>query len=162
MPSLRSSPWIRSVPQEPAAYACQGVGVGNFADLPLPDNSSPAPPPPQPTIVAPSNGKAGSQLRYGVSLANETKLPIDLRTQCFNYDEELFVDIVQGTPPLGGKHLYRLNCAAAGVLAPGHPKKFAMVLDVPADTAPGSYTLVFNIGGGNVTTNVAHAAVTVD
>jgi hypothetical protein len=37
-----------------------------------------------------------------------------------------------------------------------------MVLDVPADTAPGSYTLAFNIGGSNVTTDVAHAAVTVD
>jgi hypothetical protein len=150
------------VPQEPAGYACQGVGVGNFADLPLPDNSSPVAPAPQPTIIPPATVKAGSQLRYVVSLANETKLPIDLRTQCFNYEEELFVDSTPGIPPLGGKHLYRLNCAAAGVLAPGHPKQFAMVIDVTADAAPGSYTLTFNIGGGNVTTNVAHAAVTVD
>ena len=150
------------VPQEPAGYACQGVGVGNFADLPIPDNSSPVAPAPQPTIIAPATVKAGSQLRYVVNLTNETKLPIDLRTQCFNYDEEFFVDNAQGTPPLGGKHLYRLNCSAAGVLAPGHPKKFAMVIDVPAAAAPGSYMLAFDIGGGNVTTNVAHTAVTVD
>jgi hypothetical protein len=151
-----------NIPDEPAGYACAGVGVGSFADPPIPVDSPPAATPPHPTISAPAHVKAGSQLLYVVSLENETKLPIDFRTQCFNYEEELFADIKHGSPPLGGKHLYRLNCAAAGTLAPGHPQKFAMVIDVPADVAPGPYTLAFNICGGDVTTNVAHAAVTID
>lgn len=151
-----------ALPQEPDGYACQGVGVGNFEDLPLPDNSSPPEPAPQPAIIAPATIKAGAQLRYVVSLANEGTLPIDLHTQCFNYDEELFVNPEQGTPPLGGKHLYRLNCATAGILAPGHPMKFAMVIDVPANAAPGSYTLVFNLGDGNAMTRSTRAEVTVE
>jgi hypothetical protein len=147
---------------EPAGYACEGVGVGNFADLPVPGQSSPVAPAPLPTIVAPAHAKAGSLLRYTVSLLNETKLSLDLRKQCFNYEEELFADIVLGTPPLGGKHLYRLNCAAAGALAPATPKAFAMVLDVPADAAVGTYSLVFNIGSGNAMTRFAQTAVTIN
>jgi hypothetical protein len=150
------------VPREPAGYACQGVGVGNFADLPLPADASPAPLAPQPTIAAPAQVKAGSQLRYTVSLSNEAKLPLDLRKQCPNYEEELFADIVLGSSPLGGKHLYRLNCEAAGTLEPGAPKTFAMVLEVPADAARGAYTLVFNIGGGNAMTKFTQTMVTIN
>lgn len=151
-----------ALPQEPEGYACQGVGVGNFEDLPVPDNSSPPEAPPTPVIIAPATVGAGAQLRYVVSLANEETLPLDLRTQCFNYDEELFVNPEQGAPPLGGKHLYRLNCQAAGILAPGHPMKFAMVVDVPANAAPGSYTLVFNLGDGNAMTRSTRAEVKVE
>ena len=150
-----------ALPQEPDGYACQGVGVGNFADLPLPDSSSPPEPVPQPAIIAPATVMAGAQLRYVVSLSNQGQPPLDLRTHCFNYDEELFVNLEQGAPPLGGKHLYRLNCQAAGILAPGHPGKFAMVVDVPANSAPGSYMLVFNLGDGNAMSRSARAEVTV-
>lgn len=150
------------IPDEPAGYACAGVGVGSFADPPIPADSRPAPPPPQPTINAPAQVKAGSQLRYLVSLANETKLPIDFRTQCFNYEEELFADITHGSPPLGGKHLYRLNCAPAGLMGPLATKTFAMVLAVPVGATPGTYTLVFNIASGNAMPQSAQSVVMVD
>jgi hypothetical protein len=143
----------------PAGYACQGVGVGALAGPPLPVEGPPDPPVPNPAIIAPSQVNAGARLNYVVNLTNPTKLPIDLRQHCPNYEEELFADIVHGSPPLGGKHFYGLNCKAAGVLLPAVPKSFAMVLQVPADAAPGTYTLVFNIGNANAMTRFATTAV---
>ncbi|HKB33703.1 MAG TPA: DUF4232 domain-containing protein [Candidatus Dormibacteraeota bacterium] len=150
------------IPGEPAAYACAGVGVGSFADPPIQTDSRPAAPPPQPTISAPAQVKAGSQLLYVVRLANETKLPIDFGKQCFNYEEELFADMAHGSPPLGGKHFYRLNCAAAGLVGPLASKTFAMVFAVPSGAAPGTYTLVFNIGSGSAMPQSAHSMILVN
>jgi len=147
------------LPAMPVAYACQGVGVGALAGPPAQVEAPGEPPIPNPAIVAPSKVKTGEQLKYFVILTNPTKLPIDLRLNCPNYEEELFADIVHGTPPLGGKHFYRLNCKAAGVLDPGKSMSFAMVLQVPADAAPGSYTLIFNIGNANAMTKFATTAV---
>lgn len=146
------------VPQLPVAYACQGVGVGTLAGPPLPVETAPAQPLPDAAIMAPAQVRAGSELKYVVTLTNPTKLPIDLRRQCPNYEEELFADIVHGSPPLGGKHFYALNCKAAGVLEPGKPLAFAMVLQVPADAAPGGYTLIFDIGISNAMTRFATTA----
>jgi len=147
-----------AIPDEPAGYRCQGVGVGALADPPIEDDSPPEPPAPDPSIAAPSKVKAGDQLRFVVTLTNPTMLPIDLRAHCPNYEEELFFSIQAGSPPLGGKHFYRLNCEAAGILNPGKPMAFAMVLQVPADAARGIYTLVFNIGISNAMTKFATQA----
>jgi Protein of unknown function (DUF4232) len=146
------------IPDEPAGYRCQGVGVGALADPPIQDNAPPEPPAPDASIAAPSKVKAGDQLRFVVTLSNSTKLPIDLRTHCPNYEEELFFNIQAGSPPLGGKHFYRLNCEAAGILMPGKPMAFAMILQVPADATRGIYTLVFNIGSSNAMTKFATQA----
>jgi len=150
------------IPAEPPGYACAGVGVGALADPVIPGVTPPEPPVPAPSIVAPAKVKAGDRLTYVVTLSNPTKLPLDLRKQCPNYEEELFADIENGSPPLGGKHLYRLNCEAAGVLKPGAPMSFAMVFDVPADTAPGSYTLAFMIGYGNAMSRFAQTVIAID
>jgi hypothetical protein len=146
------------LPPTPVAYACQGVGVGALAEPPLQVEAPVEPPVPDPAIVAPTKVKAGEQLNYVVTLTNPTKLPIDFRQHCPNYEEELFANLVQGQP-LGGKHFYALNCKAAGVLEPGKPMSFAMVLQVPAGAAPGSYTLFFNIGNANAMTKLATTAV---
>jgi len=145
----------------PVGYACQGVGVGAVADPPLPVEAPAEPALPNVTIAAPAQVHAGQQLRYTIVLTNPTKLPIDLRQACPNYDEELFADIVHGGPPLGGKNIYGLNCAAAGVLKPATPMTFAMVLDVPADATPGSYTLVFSLGYANAMHKFARAVVAI-
>jgi hypothetical protein len=143
------------LPQVPVAYACHGVGVGALAGPPVAVGAPQEQPLPNPAILAPSQVKAGAQLQFVVTLTNPTKLPIDLRQHCPNYEEELFADIVHGSPPLGGKHFYALNCKAAGVLEPGKPMSFAMVLQLPADATPGGYTLIFDIGISNAMTKPA-------
>jgi len=146
------------LPPTPVAYACQGVGVGALAEPPLQVEAPPEPPVPDPAIFAPTKIRAGEQLNYVVTLTNSTKLPIDLRQHCPNYEEELVANLAQGQP-LGGKHIYALNCKAAGVLEPGRPMSFAMVLQVPRDAVPGSYDLYFNIGNANAMTKFATTAV---
>ena len=56
------------------------------------------------------------------------------------------------SPPLGGKHLYKRNCEPAGTLAPGAHVIFQMLFDVPTDTTPDTYTLVFEMGYSNAMT----------
>ena len=95
-----------------------------------------------------------------VTLTNDTKQPMNLTSTCPNYEEEMFADIGAGTPPLGGKHFYMLNCAPAGTLAPGASRVFQMIFNVPADATPGTYTIAFLMGYTNaMTTNVEHPVV---
>ena len=75
---------------------------------------------------------------------------------------QLFADIVNGSPPLGGKHIYALNCGPVGTLAAGASVTFQMVfLQVPPDAAPGIYTLVFMLGYWNAMTSYTQASVTI-
>jgi hypothetical protein len=71
----------------------------------------------------------------------------------------LFADIVRGSPPLGGKHIYALNCGEARPVQPGASVTFQMVFLVPPDAAPGSYTLTFGLGYWNAMTSFAQATV---
>ena len=152
-------PFTFRLPAEPVGYACQGVGVGDLADPPI-EASPPAQAPlPDVTIEAPATVKAGTTLNYVVMLSDSTRQPTNLPADCPNYEEELFPVIASGSPPLGGKHIYQLNCKAAGGLAPGKPMAFAMVIPVPADAARGDYTLVFDLGRSNELTKLAAKAV---
>src|SRR4029077_16130305 len=101
----------------------------------------------------------GNPLESLFTRKNETTQPMNLASECPNYEEEMFADIVAGSPPLGGKHLDRLNCAPAGTLAPGASRIFQMVFNVPADATPGTYTLVFQMGYSNAMTRVGMRAV---
>jgi hypothetical protein len=137
------------LPSEPAAYQCMGVGVSTFEGPAISAVTSPAPPLPAISVQAPSTAKAGKPFEYVVTLTNDTEAPINLVASCPNYEEEL---LTGGGVPLGGKHFYRLNCTPAGTLASGESAKFAMVLDLPHDAAPGSYKLLFNLGYSNAMT----------
>ena len=68
--------------------------------------------------------------------------------------------IVHGSPPLGGKHIYALNCGEAGPIQPGASVTFQMVFLVPVSAAPGRYTLTFGLGYLNAMTSFAQAVVT--
>jgi uncharacterized protein DUF4232 len=138
-----------ALPATPQAYVCQGLGVGSFESPPL--VSAAAPQPPLPAIQLGIQGAAnpGKNFEYLVTLTNDTKQPIDLALTCPNYEEELFADILHASPPLGGKHLYKLNCAPVGTLAPGGRAIFQMIFAVPADANPGTYTLLFRLGFSN-------------
>jgi hypothetical protein len=68
---------------------------------------------------------------------------------------------VHGSPPLGGKHIYSLNCAAADILKPRASVTFRFVLQVPSDAAPGAYTFVFGLGYWNAMTSSFQVPVTI-
>ena len=70
-------------------------------------------------------------------------------------------DVVNGIPPLGGKHLYALNCGPAGLLKPGAGLTFEIVFMVPAEAAPDKYTLMFGLGYWNGISTFTQAPVTV-
>jgi hypothetical protein len=111
-------------------------------------------------MQVPSTGRVGVGLPYLVTLTNDHAQALDLIALCPTYEEELFADLVKGSPPLGGKHIYSLNCGPAGVLNPGSSVTFQMVFLVPVDAAPGKYTLVFMLGYWNAMTSFSQAPVT--
>lgn len=146
------------VPEEPGAYPCQGLGVSPFVTAYLPAEATPPPPLPAIGVKAPAEARVGQTLQYYVTLTDDTNGPMNLVAMCPNYEEELFADIVNGSPPLGGKHFYQLNCKPAGNLAPGQSVTFEMLLPVPGDATPGAYTLIFNLGYTNAMTKFAQEA----
>jgi len=149
-----------ALPPAPQAYACQGLGVGSFESPPVPVESSPVPNLPSIKLGVQGPAIPGKPFEYLVTLTNDTKQPMNLVSGCPNYEEEMFADIVAGSPPLGGKHFYMLNCAPAGTLAPGASRVFQMIFNVPADATPGTYTIAFLMGYSNaMTTNVEHPVV---
>jgi hypothetical protein len=149
-----------AIPPEPAAYLCSGLGVGSFEGPYVPIQPSPPPPLPGISMQVPSTGRVGVGLPYLVTLTNDHAQALDLIALCPTYEEELFADLVKGSPPLGGKHIYSLNCGPAGVLNPGSSVTFQMVFLVPVDAAPGKYTLVFMLGYWNAMTSFSQAPVT--
>src|SRR5215475_12756893 len=103
---------------------CPGVFVSPWFTLP-PETRSPfagltA------SIDAGAGAVRGKPLTYTVELTNPSNVPVAL-DPCPAYGESI------------GKHmrLYRLNCAPR-VIGPESTLRFAMVLDVPADLAPGA------------------------
>jgi hypothetical protein len=150
-----------AMPPAPQAFACQGLGVGSFESPPAPIDSVQVPALPTITLGVQGSAIPGKPFEYLVTLKNKTKQTMNLASECPNYEEEMFADIVAGSPPLGGKHLYRLNCAPAGTLAPGASRIFQMVFNVPADATPGTYTLVFQMGYSNAMTRVGMRAVVI-
>ncbi|HXB04289.1 MAG TPA: DUF4232 domain-containing protein [Candidatus Angelobacter sp.] len=150
-----------AIPPAPAAYACQGLGVGAFEGPYVPIQPSPPPPLPAISMSVPSAGRVGVALPYLVTLTNDHAQALNLTALCPTYEEELIPgDLQNGGPPLGGKHTYALNCGPAGTLAPGGAATFQMVFLVPADAAPGKYTLFFGLGYWNGISSYSQATVT--
>ena len=150
-----------ALPAAPQAYACQGLGVGSFESPPLPVEPTPMPALPAVKLGVQGPAISGKPFEYLVTLTNDTKQPMNLAARCPNYEEELFADVEHGSPPLGGKRFYMLNCGPAGTLAAGASAVFQMIFDVPAQTAPGSYTILFGLGYGNGTTRAVERPVVV-
>lgn len=150
-----------AIPPEPAAYLCSGVGVASFEGPYVPVQPSPPPPLPAISMQVPSTGRAGAALPYLVTLTNDHMQALDLSVLCPTYEEELIPgDLQKGGPPLGGKHLYALNCGPVGLISPGGAVTFQMVFLVPAEAAAGKYTLFFGLGYWNAISSYSQAAVT--
>ncbi len=111
-------------------------------------------------MQVPNSGRVGVALPYLVTLTNDRPQALNLIALCPTYEEELFADITKGSPPLGGKHIYALNCGPAGSIPSGQAVTFQMVFLVPADAAPGKYTLFFGLGYWNAMTSFSQAIVT--
>ncbi len=150
-----------AIPPEPAAYVCQGLGVGDFEGPYVPGPLPTTPALPAIAMAVPGSVRAGQDLTYLVTLTNGSQ-PDDLVALCPNYDEELIGDKAQGSVLVGGtKHIYALNCAPVGTIAPGASVTFQMVFKVPADAVPGKYTLLFGLGYWNAVTSYAQAPMTI-
>jgi hypothetical protein len=150
-----------AIPPEPGAYLCSGLGVGSFEGPYVPIQPSPPPPLPAISMQVPSTGRVGVALPYLVTLTNDRPQALDLSALCPTYEEELIPgDLQKGGPPLGGKHLYALNCGPVGLIPPGGAVTFQMVFLVPPDAAPGKYTLFFGLGYWNAISSYSQAAVT--
>jgi hypothetical protein len=147
-------------PRAPAAAICSGLGVGGFEGPYIPIQPSPPPPLPAISMQVPSSGRVGVALPYLVTLTNDHPQALDLIALCPTYEEELFADVQNGSPPLGGKHIYALNCRFAGSIPAGRSVTFQMVFLVPADAARGTYTLVFMLGYWNAMSSYSQATVT--
>ncbi len=150
------------IPPEPAAYVCQGLGVGAFEGPYVPVEASSPPALPAVSLNVPRSVRVGQSLQYLVTLKNTGNHALDLVALCPTFEEELFADLVNGSPPLGGKHIYSLNCGPVGDLKTGAAATFQMIFKVPGDAAPGTYTLVFMLGYWNAMTSDSKVAVTIN
>jgi hypothetical protein len=147
--------------QQPAVELIPWVPLAPNLTAPAPPVGPAVPPPPLPAISLelPHSVRAGRSLEYLMTLTESRGQPLDLVALCPTFEEEVFADIVHGSPALGGKHIYSLNCAPAGTLKPGARVTFRLVLKVPADATPGTYTFVFGLGYWNAMTRVLQTSV---
>jgi hypothetical protein len=131
--------------------------------VPPPQSVQAGPPPPLPEISLelPQSARMGQPFEYRMTLTESRSQPLDLVALCPTFEEELFADISNGSGPLGGKHLYSLNCKPVGTLKPGAQVTFRMVFNVPADAAPGTYTFMFGLGYWNAMSRVLQVPVTI-
>jgi hypothetical protein len=149
------------VPTGPAAYTCQGLGVGAFEGTYVPVQPTPPPTLPAITLEMPPSARVGHSLEYLMTLTESSGEPLDLVKHCPTLEEELFADMGHGRTLLGGKHIYSLNCAPAGTLKPGASVAFRLVFKVPADAQPGKYTFMFGLGYYNAITSSFEVPVTI-
>ena len=91
------------------------------------------------SLDVPATIKAGSLLRYTVSLRNATTDPINFPDPCPVYGEW-----AANTSAAFAKNLYLLNCGPVRAIQPGQAVRFAMEMAVPSGTEAGRYTLAWN------------------
>jgi hypothetical protein len=150
-----------TLPDDPGAYLCAGLGVGAFEGPPSPVEEPPVLPLPAIALRVPSTVRAGGVLVYQVTLTNGTLQPMDLVANCPNYGEELFPNDPNSGPPRAMKPLFQLNCTPAGTIQPKASLTFEMRLNVQQDEAPGLYRLFFTLGYWNSMTAPTSAQVTI-
>jgi hypothetical protein len=97
------------------------------------------------SVKLPDHVRAGQSLHYQVVLTNTSAAPFRFH-DCPSYTED--------ASRAGRKNLanYQLNCSSVGWLGPSESVTFAMVLDIPTDTPPGTGSLRWEMrsafGGG--------------
>jgi len=131
-------PWING---SPAGFH-QGLAV------PVGDNVSP-PAETQPAywsaaLTAPSDAKAGQTLEYEVTLTNIFSRALAFPNGCPGYMEALAAPSSWTT----GKEWFLPNCGPIRTVQPGASVRFAMRIEVPATTPPGTLSLLWGLDTG--------------
>lgn len=100
------------------------------------------------TVDAPATTHAGELLVYAVSLTNTSDFSAWFNGTCPVYRADFNAQAVRLTKArqLGTEMV--LNCIGLDRIAPGQTIQFEMRLDVPADAAPGTYLIDWQLGGG--------------
>lgn len=100
------------------------------------------------TVDAPATTHAGELLVYAVSLTNTSDFSAWFNGTCPVYRADFNAQAVRLTKArqLGTEMV--LNCMGLDRIAPGQTIQFEMRLDVPADAAPGTYLIDWQLGGG--------------
>lgn len=135
----------------PGAIApCHGlIAVGAFQVVEQPTDPMPPARAFAYRVALPPSVRAGATLSYTVTVTNITAGTVTFPNPCPAYHEDLYPDSRLSGAPLG-KHRYLLNCRPAGSVASNASVTFAMLLDVPATAASGSYTLLWAPDWGGV------------
>lgn len=102
-----------------------------------------------PAVHAPATVRAGSILRYQLTLTNPTDTTIALRP-CPSYIEE-FGNLGDGRDPYRSTATYRLNCPATPTIASHATITFQMQIPIPAKDKGLSLTLGWYWRGGDHT-----------
>lgn len=100
------------------------------------------------TVDAPATTHAGELLVYTVSLTNTSDFSAWFNGTCPVYRADFNAQAVRLTKArqLGTEMV--LNCMGLDRIAPGQTIQFEMRLDIPADAAPGTYLIDWQLGGG--------------
>ncbi len=139
---------------------CHGlIAVGAFQAVEPFVEPTPTPHPFAYHVILPPLVRAGDSLTHTVTITNTTTVPVVFSAPCPAYREDLFSGSLTTTPL--GKHFYLLNCRPVGSIAPQSTVTFAMVLDVPATAALGSYTLLWELDEGIDSQDVQRLPITI-
>jgi hypothetical protein len=107
------------------------------------------------TLKLPDRVRGGQTLHYQVTLTNGSGAPFHFR-DCPSYAEDA------SKPGAKIVATYQLNCASVGWLGPDQSVTFAMALDIPASTPPGSDNVRWSMrsayGGGEASGSVTVTA----
>lgn len=144
-----------TLPADGAGYSgggeCEGGAVVQRTEVGPFTGTEPAPAlvdnsPVSINIKLPDHVRAGQSLHYQVVLTNASGAPFHFPDECPSYTEDA------SRPGLKNLANYQLNCNSVGWLGANDSVTFAMVLDIPADTPPGTGDLRWEMrsayGGG--------------
>jgi hypothetical protein len=148
---------VVSAPESSLVMACGFLEMTQFG-LPAPEPTGPPPKPGTPdtltvSIALPAAARAGTTLRFVVTLANPTGISVGL-TPCPRYNEGIYTT--------GGRvsRWYWLNCERVRSIAPHARVRYAMALPIPTDAAVGLTKFWWALGTPNKPLDAAEITIT--
>lgn len=148
---------VVSAPDSSLVMTCRFLEMSQFG-LPPPEPTVPTPKPGTPdtltvSVALPAAARAGTPLRFVVTLANPTRISVGL-TPCPRYNEAVYTT--------GGRvsRWYWLNCDRVRSIAPHARVRYAMALPIPTDAAVGLTKFWWALGTPNKPLDAAEITIT--